>query len=142
MFLMKQFLRKVLYLYFVFFFKNDRVTTQMFRSFTDFLLSLKLMAYHVLTHEILEWKKYFSHNIGKSSSTFLLHVHWNRSFLLSDILLIFLHYSIFWYYILLLYYGKIKKRLVENKNKLRKIYPKNYENFKNSKPRVQYYWFL
>ena len=27
-------------------------------------------------------------------------------------------------------------------NKLRTIYPKNHENFKNSKPRVQFYWFL
>ena len=27
-------------------------------------------------------------------------------------------------------------------NKLRKIYAKNHENFKNSKPRVQRYWFL
>ena len=31
---------------------------------------------------------------------------------------------------------------MENKNKLRTIYPKDYENFKNSKPRVQFYWFL
>ena len=30
----------------------------------------------------------------------------------------------------------------ENKNKLRTIYPKNHENFKNWKPRVQIYWFL
>ena len=27
----------------------------------------------------------------------------------------------------------------ENKNKLRIMYPKNHENFKNSKPRVQFY---
>ena len=37
---------------------------------------------------------------------------------------------------------KIFKKLGENKNKLRTIYPKNHENFKNSKPRVQFYWFL
>ena len=33
----------------------------------------------------------------------------------------------------------------ENKNKLRTLYPKNHENFKNSKPRVptvQFYWFF
>ena len=35
-----------------------------------------------------------------------------------------------------------KKKSGENKNKLRKIYPNNHENFKNSKPRVQFYWFL
>ena len=29
-----------------------------------------------------------------------------------------------------------------NKNKLKTIYPKNHENFKNSKPKVQIYWFL
>ena len=29
-----------------------------------------------------------------------------------------------------------------NKNKLKTIYPKNHVNFKNSKPRVQIYWFL
>ena len=34
------------------------------------------------------------------------------------------------------------KKLVKNTNKLRTIYPKNHENFKNSKPRVQFYWFL
>ena len=27
-------------------------------------------------------------------------------------------------------------------NKLRTIYPKNHENFKNGKPRVHFYWFL
>ena len=36
----------------------------------------------------------------------------------------------------------IKKRSRKNKNKLRTIFPKNHENFKNSKPRVQFYWFL
>ena len=35
-----------------------------------------------------------------------------------------------------------KKKLGENKNKLRTLYPKNHENFKNSKPKVQFYWFL
>ena len=35
-----------------------------------------------------------------------------------------------------------KKKLGENKKKLRTIYPKNHENFKNSKPKVQFYWFL
>ena len=30
----------------------------------------------------------------------------------------------------------------ENKTKLGKIYPNHHENFKNSKPRVQFYWFL
>ena len=42
----------------------------------------------------------------------------------------------------LLHYGKLKKKLGENKNKLRTIYPKNQENSNNSKPRVQFYWFL
>ena len=37
---------------------------------------------------------------------------------------------------------KILKRSGENKNKLRTIYPKNHENFKNSKPMVQFHWFL
>ena len=35
-----------------------------------------------------------------------------------------------------------KKNSGKNKNKLRTIYHKNHENFKNSKPRVQFYWFL
>ena len=30
----------------------------------------------------------------------------------------------------------------ENKNKLRTIYPKNHENFKNNKSRIQFYLFL
>ena len=30
----------------------------------------------------------------------------------------------------------------KNKNKLKTKYPKNHENFKNNKPRVQIYWFL
>ena len=30
----------------------------------------------------------------------------------------------------------------ENKNKLRTINAKKHENLKNSKPRVQFYWFL
>ena len=34
------------------------------------------------------------------------------------------------------------KKSGKNKNKLRTIYPKNHENFKNSKPRIQFYWFL
>ena len=34
------------------------------------------------------------------------------------------------------------KKSEKNKNKLRAIYPKNYENFKKSKTRVQFYWFL
>ena len=34
------------------------------------------------------------------------------------------------------------KRIEENKNKLRTIYTKNPENFKSSKPKVQFYGFL
>ena len=34
------------------------------------------------------------------------------------------------------------KKIVKNKDKVRTIYPKNHENFKNSKCRVQSYWFL
>ena len=30
------------------------------------------------------------------------------------------------------------KKLGKNKNKLRTVYPKNYEKFKDSKPRVQF----
>ena len=30
----------------------------------------------------------------------------------------------------------------KNKNKLRTIYSKNHGNFKNGKPRIQFYWFL
>ena len=30
----------------------------------------------------------------------------------------------------------------KNKNKLRTLYTKTHENFKNSKPRVQFYWLL
>ena len=36
----------------------------------------------------------------------------------------------------------IFKKSGKNKNKLRTIYPKNHEHFKNSKPRVEFYWFL
>ena len=39
-------------------------------------------------------------------------------------------------------YGKFFTKSEKNKNKLRIIYPKNYENFKNSKPKVRFYWFL
>ena len=46
----------------------------------------------------------------------------------------FLLYSNFWYYRSLLHYGKSKQKLGKNKSKLR-IYPKNHENFKSSKPR-------
>ena len=38
-------------------------------------------------------------------------------------------------------YGNFFTKSEKNKNKLR-IYSKNYENFKNSKPKVQFYWFL
>ena len=34
-----------------------------------------------------------------------------------------------------------KKKVGKNMNKFRTIYPKYYENFKNSKSRVQFYWF-
>ena len=37
---------------------------------------------------------------------------------------------------------KNKKKLRKNKNELGTIYPKNHENVKNRKPRVQFYWFL
>ena len=55
----------------------------------------------------------------------------------SDFLLY--HYSDFWS---LLHYGKFLKSGGKNKNKLRSIYPKNNESFKNSKPRAQFKWFL
>ena len=48
----------------------------------------------------------------------------------------------FWYYRSLIYYGKLRKKSEKNKDKLRGIYTKNHGNFKNSKPRVQFYWFL
>ena len=51
------------------------------------------------------------------------------------------HYSDFWYYRSFLYYGTLKK-LGKNKSKLRTVYPKNLEIFKNSKPSVLFYWFL
>ena len=34
------------------------------------------------------------------------------------------------------------KKVGKNKNKLRLMYLKNPENFKNNKPSVQFYWFL
>ena len=57
---------------------------------------------------------------------------------------IWFSYSVkdFCYCISLMYYGKLRKKLVKNENKLRTIYPKNHDNFKNSKYRVQFYWFL
>ena len=36
----------------------------------------------------------------------------------------------------------IFKKSGKTKNKLKRIYPKNHERFKSSKPRVQFYWFL
>ena len=59
---------------------------------------------------------------------------------ISDFLLY--HYSDFYNYRSLPYNLKFKKKSRKNKNKFWKIYPKNHENFKNSKPRVQFYWFL
>ena len=53
---------------------------------------------------------------------------------LSDFLLY--NYSDFWFYRSWLHYEKFKKKSGENKNKLRTVYPKNYEQFKNSKPSV------
>ena len=41
-----------------------------------------------------------------------------------------------------MYYGKFKKESKKNKNKLRTVYTKNHENFKSSKPKVQFYGFL
>ena len=67
------------------------------------------------------------------------------SFFLSDFFFLFFllyHYSDFWCYRSLLYYGKFLVKSRKNEKKLRTIYPKNYENLKNSKPRVQFYWFL
>ena len=37
-----------------------------------------------------------------------------------------------------LYHENLKKKSGKNMNRLRTIYPKIHENFKNSKPRVQY----
>lgn len=33
-------------------------------------------------------------------------------------------------------------KIGKNKNKLKAIYPKNYENSKNRKPMAQFYWCL
>ena len=52
------------------------------------------------------------------------------------------HYSDFWHYRSLLYYGKFLKESGKSKNKWKTIYPKNHKNFKNSECRVQFYWFL
>ena len=54
------------------------------------------------------------------------------SFFLSDFLLY--HFSDFCYYKSLQYYGELKK-MGKNKNNTIKI----HENFKNSKPRIQFY---
>ena len=43
---------------------------------------------------------------------------------------------------MLLDYEKNFKKSRKNKNKLRIIYPKNHEYYKNSKSRGQFYWFL
>ena len=51
------------------------------------------------------------------------------------------HYSDFCYWKIITVSWKIKKKSGEN-NKLRTICPKNHENFKNSEPRVQVYWFF
>ena len=77
-----------------------------------------------------------------SFNTLWLYWKWalKQVFFLSDFL--FYHYFDFWYYRSLLYYGKFKKESGNDKSKLRTIYPKNHEKFKNSKPRVQFYWFL
>ena len=40
------------------------------------------------------------------------------------------HYSDFWYYRSLLYYEKFKK-MKRNQEKIRTIYPKSHEKFKN-----------
>ena len=61
----------------------------------------------------------------------------------SDFLLY--HYSGFWYYDHYRffdhypYHGIFKKKSGKNKNKLIATYPKNHENFKYSKPMVQFY---
>ena len=34
------------------------------------------------------------------------------------------------------------KKNLEKKEQIRTIYPKNYQNFKNSKPRVHFCWFF
>ena len=67
-----------------------------------------------------------------------LHEHENRSFFLSDFLLC--NYSKFWYYSYCIMENN--KKPGENKNKSRTIHPKNHENFRNRKPRVQFYLFL
>ena len=52
------------------------------------------------------------------------------------------HYSYFEYYRSLIYYGKHLNEFGKIKNKLRTVYPKSHENFKNNKPRTQFYRFL
>ena len=61
--------------------------------------------------------------------------HLNRSFccIIDPISDIIDHYCIM---------EKVKTKSRKNENKLRTIFSKNYENFKNSDPRVQFYWFL
>ena len=65
--------------------------------------------------------------------------HYKMSFFLSDFLLYHTPISdILDRYCIMQNLENIGK----TKNKLRTIYPKNHESFKNSKRRVQFYWFL
>ena len=81
----------------------------------------KLFNDHTLYQEHTPFKFASLIYIGQSSFTFLLHVS------------AFLRYHNLF---------NVSYRFVWNSEKIRTIYPKKHENFMNSKPRVQFYWFL
>ena len=67
----------------------------------------------------------FFQNLKKVSLSFSMSI--KTGLFLSDFLLY--HYSNFWYFKLLLFNGKLKKKLGENKNKLRNMNPNIHGRF-------------
>ena len=76
--------------------------------------------------------------------TIVLLSHFNMVKLVIDHIL-FQEYMLF-KFVCFLYIGgqsifTFLHKIGKKQNKLKTIYPKNHENFKNSKPRIQFYWF-
>ena len=71
--------------------------------------------------------------------------HQNRAFYLyctACRLVLFSHKCVCFLYTWQSSFTFLQRKSGKNKNKLKTIYPKNQENFKNSKPKVHFYWFL
>ena len=114
------------------------------------LSSLKMSAVAILKiittkHQNRAWMTLILYCITLTSSSFLMTTSYSKNIIFQILISSFISLDLFTFQVsgitdLYCIMDYLKNR-EENKNKWRTIYPKNHENFKNSKSRAQFYWF-